>query len=62
MIGKCVTKTIHFGRGITFVSCYANSNDEAGFLTQVAVIADLHLDPLPGGFKPDTRYIRASRA
>lgn len=43
-------------------SCYANPNDEAGFLTQVAVIADLHLDPLPGGFKPDTRYIRASRA
>lgn len=22
-----------------------------------AVIADLHLDPLPGGLQPDTRYI-----
>lgn len=40
----------------------AGDGREAGPLMQVAVtvIADLHLDPFPGGLKPDTRYIRAS--
>lgn len=46
---------------ITFLSRCTNPRDvrEAGLLMQevAAVIADLHLDPLPGGLKPDTRYI-----
>jgi len=29
---------------------------------RVITIVDSHLDPLSGGLKPDTRYIRASRA